>query len=86
VLPHGTAAVVDTSAWEVPPIFTWLQRGGDIPRDDMLRTFNMGIGLIAVTGSNHAEALIDEMAARGGRDARVIGEIVPGEPPSVTYA
>jgi phosphoribosylformylglycinamidine cyclo-ligase len=86
VLPHGTAAVVDTSAWEVPPIFTWLQRGGDIPRDDMLRTFNMGIGLIAVTGRNHAEALIDEMAARGGRDARVIGEIVPGEPPSVTYA
>ncbi|HKC58040.1 MAG TPA: phosphoribosylformylglycinamidine cyclo-ligase [Vicinamibacterales bacterium] len=86
VLPHGTAAVVDTSAWEVPPIFTWLQRGGDIPRDDMLRTFNMGIGLIAVTGRDHAEALIDEMAARGGRDARVIGEIVPGEPPSVTYA
>ena len=86
VLPHGTAAVVDTSAWEVPPIFTWLQRGGDIPRDDMLRTFNMGIGLIAVTGRNHAEALISEMAARGGRDARVIGEIVPGEPPSVTYA
>ncbi|HXD15487.1 MAG TPA: phosphoribosylformylglycinamidine cyclo-ligase [Vicinamibacterales bacterium] len=86
VLPHGTAAVVDTSAWEVPPIFTWLQRGGDIPRDDMLRTFNMGIGLIAVTGREHAAALIDEMAARGGRDARVIGEIVPGEPPSVTYS
>jgi len=85
VLPHGTAAVVDTSAWEVPPIFTWLQRGGDIPRDDMLRTFNMGIGLIIVTGREHAEALIDELAARGGHDARVIGEIVPGEPPSVTY-
>jgi phosphoribosylformylglycinamidine cyclo-ligase len=85
VLPHGTAAVVDTSAWEVPPIFTWLQRGGDIPRDDMLRTFNMGIGLIIVTGRDHAEALIDELAARGGRDAQVIGEIVPGERPSVTY-
>ena len=86
VLPHGTAAVVDTSAWEVPPIFTWLQRGGDIPRDDMLRTFNMGVGLIIVTGRDHAEALIDELAARGGRNARVNGEIVPGEPPNVTYA
>jgi phosphoribosylformylglycinamidine cyclo-ligase len=86
VLPHGTAAVVDTSAWEVPPIFTWLQRSGDIPRDDMLRTFNMGVGLIIVTGRDHAEALIDELAARGGRNARVIGEIVPGEPPNVTYA
>lgn len=85
VLPHGTAAVVHTSAWEVPPIFTWLQRSGGVPTDDMLRTFNMGIGLIIVTGRDDAEALIDGMAARGGRDARVIGEIVPGEPPAVTY-
>jgi len=86
VLPHGTAAVVDRSAWEIPPIFTWLQRSGNIPNDDMMRTFNMGIGLIIVTGRDQAEPLIDELAARGGRDARVIGEIVPGEPPSVTYA
>ena len=85
VLPHGTAAVVHRSAWEVPPIFTWLQRSGNIPDDDMLRTFNMGIGLIIVTGRDQAEALIDELAARGGHDARVIGEIVPGEPPTVSY-
>ena len=85
VLPHGTAAVIDTSAWEVPAIFKWLQRSGNIPRDDMMRTFNMGIGLIIVTGRDHAESLIGELAARGGRDARVIGEIVPGEPPSVSY-
>jgi phosphoribosylformylglycinamidine cyclo-ligase len=86
VLPHGTAAVVRTAAWDVPPIFTWLQRSGGIPADDMLRTFNMGIGLIIVTSRDDAEALIDELAARGGRDARVIGEVVPGEPPAVTYA
>jgi phosphoribosylformylglycinamidine cyclo-ligase len=85
ILPHGTAAVVDRSAWEVPPIFTWLQRSGSIPNDDMMRTFNMGIGLIIVIGRDHAESFIGELAARGGRDARVIGEIVPGEPPSVTY-
>ena len=85
VLPHGTAAVIDRSAWEVPPIFTWLQRSGSIPEDDMLRTFNMGIGLIIVTGRDHAEPLIDELAARGGHNACVIGEIVPGEPPSVAY-
>jgi phosphoribosylaminoimidazole (AIR) synthetase len=52
----------------------------------MLRTFNMGIGLIIVTGRDQAESLIDELAARGGHDARVIGEIVAGEPPSVSYA
>ena len=85
VLPHGTAAVIETSAWEVPPIFRWLQQSGNIPGDDMMRTFNMGIGLIIVTGRDDAESLIGELAARGGRDARRIGEIVPGEPPAVGY-
>jgi len=85
VLPHGTAAVVDASAWEIPPIFRWLQRSGQVPIDDMMRTFNMGIGLIIVTGRDKAESLLDELAARGGRDARVIGDVVAGEPPSVTY-
>jgi phosphoribosylformylglycinamidine cyclo-ligase len=85
VLPHGTAAVVETASWTVPPLFTWLQRSGNIPIDDMLRTFNMGIGLIIVTGRDQAEPLIDELAARGGRDARVIGRIVAGEPRSVSY-
>jgi phosphoribosylformylglycinamidine cyclo-ligase len=85
VLPHGTAAEVDASAWTVPPLFRWLQRSGDVPTDDMYRTFNMGVGLIIVTTPDDAEPLIEELAARGGRDARVIGRIVPGEPPAVTY-
>jgi phosphoribosylformylglycinamidine cyclo-ligase len=85
ILPHGTAAQVRVSSWEVPPLFRWLQASGRVPFDDMLRTFNMGIGLIIVTTAEHSEPLIDELAARGGKDARVIGEIIPGEPPSVTY-
>jgi phosphoribosylformylglycinamidine cyclo-ligase len=85
VLPHGTAAVVDAASWEVPPLFRWLRHNGRVPADDMMRTFNMGIGLIIVTAHDKAEQLIEELAARGGRDARVIGEVVPGEPPSVTY-
>jgi phosphoribosylformylglycinamidine cyclo-ligase len=85
VLPHGTAAVVDAAAWEVPPIFRWLQRNGKVPSDDMMRTFNMGVGLVIVTAHDKAEQLMEELAARGGRDTRVIGEVVAGEPPSVTY-
>jgi phosphoribosylformylglycinamidine cyclo-ligase len=85
VLPHGTAAVVDAASWEVPPLFRWLRHNGRVPADDMMRTFNMGLGLIIVTAHDKAEQLIGELAARGGRDARVIGEVVPGEPPSVTY-
>jgi phosphoribosylformylglycinamidine cyclo-ligase len=85
VLPHGTAAVVDAAAWEVPPLFRWLQQAGNVTMDEMMRTFNMGVGLVVVTARDKAEPLIEEMAARGGRDARVIGEITPGEPPSVSY-
>ena len=85
VLPHGTGAVVDAAAWEVPPIFQWLRQNGKVPIDDMMRTFNMGLGLVIVTAHDKAEQLMEELAARGGRDARVIGEIVAGEPPSVTY-
>jgi len=85
ILPHGTAAVVDAASWPVPPLFRWLQKSGGVPAEDMMRTFNMGIGLIIITTRDHAEPLIEELAARGGRDARVIGEVVPGEPPSVSY-
>jgi phosphoribosylformylglycinamidine cyclo-ligase len=85
ILPHGTAAEIDASSWPVPPLFRWLQRAGHVPVDDMLRTFNMGIGLVIATSRDSAEPLIDELAARGGRDARIIGEIVAGEPPSVSY-
>jgi phosphoribosylformylglycinamidine cyclo-ligase len=85
ILPHGTAAVIDAASWEVPPLFRWLQRSGNVPPEDMMRTFNMGIGFILVTSRDRSEQLIGELAARGGRDARVIGEVVPGEPPSVSY-
>ena len=85
VLPHGTAAVVDAAAWEVPPIFRWLQRNGRVQTDDMMRTFNMGIGLVIVTARDKGEQLMEELTARGGRDARVIGEVVAGNLPSVTY-
>jgi phosphoribosylformylglycinamidine cyclo-ligase len=85
ILPHGTAAQVRLSSWQAPPLFRWLQESGRVPFDDMMRTFNMGIGLVIVTAVDQSEALIGELAARGGKDARVIGEIVAGEPPSVTY-
>ena len=86
VLPHGTAAVVDAASWAVPPLFRWLQESGRVPVEDMMRTFNMGIGLVIVVGRDRAEPLIEELSARGGRESKVIGEIVAGEPPSVTYS
>jgi phosphoribosylformylglycinamidine cyclo-ligase len=86
VLPHGTAAVIDAAAWEVPPVFRWLGDAGQVPADDMMRTFNMGIGLVLITTAERSAQLIGELAAGGGRHARVIGEVVPAaDPPAVTY-
>ncbi len=85
ILPEGCAAHIDRSAWAVPPIFTFLQQAGEVPVEDMYRTFNMGIGLIAACRAARTGALLDRLVAGGETGSRVIGEIVPGEP-KVTYS
>jgi phosphoribosylformylglycinamidine cyclo-ligase len=83
-LPDGTHAVVDRSAWQPPPIFGWLQRTGEVPAEDMFRTFNMGIGLILVVSAAETRAVLDRLHAEGERDAAVIGTIAAGGS-GVTY-
>jgi len=85
VLPPSTVARVDLSRWSMPPLFAWLMGQGRVPLDDMLRTFNMGVGLIIVTSPAKADHVIEELAARGGRDARVIGDVIAGDGPAVSY-
>ncbi len=87
VLPEGTAASVRIGSWDVPPLFNWLQRSGSVPSADMLRTFNMGIGLILVAAREHAASLTESLTAAGESGTRVIGEVVraAGEPPAVHY-
>ncbi len=48
ILPRGTGAVVDLASWTVPPLFEHLQHLGNVEQDEMMRTFNMGIGMIVV--------------------------------------
>ncbi len=82
VLPDDLGIVFDLSAWELPPIFRWLSRTGSIPRAEMLRTFNCGIGMIAVTSPDDAERIERVFADSGERTFR-IGTVAPpaeGEP------
>ena len=78
MLPKGTAARIDRSAWQVPPLFQWLQRTGKVPDDDMLRTFNMGIGLIIACDEDSADRVLADLAAAGEPHATRIGRIVSG--------
>jgi len=84
VLPKGKAAVVELGSWPVLPIFSHLQQLGNVPQDEMLRTFNMGVGMILVVPSDKfkkAMALID----RAGEKAYTIGRITKGDR-KVSYA
>jgi phosphoribosylformylglycinamidine cyclo-ligase len=78
ILPAGTAARIDRGAWTVPAVFKFLQRAGDVPMDDLYRTFNMGIGLIAGCAAADAPAVVGALQAAGEQPG-VIGEIVPGD-------
>jgi phosphoribosylformylglycinamidine cyclo-ligase len=84
VLPHGMAARIDRASWEVPALFQWLQRSGDVPIEEMLRTFNMGIGLILVIPPALVDVVVDDLRARGELPV-LLGEIVSGSQ-LVTYA
>jgi phosphoribosylformylglycinamidine cyclo-ligase len=78
VLPRGVAAVIEIGSWPVPPIFEHLQKLGNVPQDEMLRTFNMGLGMLLVVSAKKfkkAQGLLE----RAGEKSFVVGRIVKGE-------
>jgi len=79
VLPSRCRAVVTKGSWQVPAIIRDLQTLGRVAEDEMYRTFNMGIGLIAVVRAESADLALKLLP-----DARVIGRLESGKP-SVRY-
>jgi phosphoribosylformylglycinamidine cyclo-ligase len=77
VLPAGMRARIHRSRWTVPPIFSVIGTLGSVPRDEMYRVFNMGIGLILVIPAASSEAMMARMSAMG-EQAAMIGEVVAG--------
>ena len=76
-LPDGTRAVVREGSWKVPGIFPLLEREGQVPRDEMYRTFNMGLGLVVVVPPGSAERARAALADRG-LDSWVVGTVEAG--------
>jgi phosphoribosylformylglycinamidine cyclo-ligase len=74
VLPAATRALIDTCAWPRPPIFTWLQEQGRLPDEEMYRTFNCGIGMVACIAAKDAQAALACLHEQG-EQAWVIGQI-----------
>ncbi|MCA9507095.1 MAG: phosphoribosylformylglycinamidine cyclo-ligase [Myxococcales bacterium] len=59
VIPHGLCAQLDLSSHKVPPIFSYLQNNGPVDQSEMLRTFNMGIGMVAIINKKHKNLALD---------------------------
>ena len=78
ILPEGVHAEIDRSRWQVPSIFRWLQSTGDVPDHDMLRTFNMGVGLILVCEAAAVPSILASLADAGEAGAGAIGRIAAG--------
>jgi len=77
VLPEGLEVVLERRRWARDPLFEWLRATGDIERGEMYRTFNCGIGMIAIVPAAQAEAAVQLLQSRG-EQAGVIGEVRAG--------
>ena len=77
VLPDACGVTLQRQAWHRDPVFEWLQRTGGIADAEMHRTFNCGIGMVAIIARSDAEVALGLLRA-SGETATVIGEVRPG--------
>ena len=75
VLPEGLAARIDSSSWQVPPVFRLIQQQGGVDKAEMYRVFNMGIGMCLICSPEKARRIINSPYIAG--KAEVIGEVMP---------
>ncbi len=73
-LPEGLVPRIDRASWQVPSLFAWLQREGEIADDEMFRAFNMGVGMVLVTSASEASEVVATLQA-AGEPAWVLGDV-----------
>ncbi|HET8646154.1 MAG TPA: phosphoribosylformylglycinamidine cyclo-ligase [Vicinamibacteria bacterium] len=78
VLPAGLGARIRLEAWTPPPLFQLIQRGGEVPREEMYRTFNMGIGMVVVVSPADLHE-VEQSLERRGEPSVLLGEVVEGQ-------
>jgi phosphoribosylformylglycinamidine cyclo-ligase len=78
VLPEGAHAVIDADSWPLPRLFAFLQAGGSIEPAELARTFNCGIGMVAIVREDEATQIIERLEAAGETVFR-IGHVEAGE-------
>ncbi|MFV1997244.1 MAG: phosphoribosylformylglycinamidine cyclo-ligase [Acidiferrobacterales bacterium] len=74
VLADNTRAILDSTAWEVPPVFHWLQERGNVDQAELYRTLNCGVGMVLAVAADDTDETIGVLQA-AGETASVIGYI-----------
>jgi len=77
VLPNGLEAVLSERSWTRPAVFDWLQRAGNIERDEMYRTFNCGLGMTLCVAATDADRAMEILRASGEQPV-LVGEVRSG--------
>ena len=78
ILPNGMGVHLDAASWPLPDIFGWLIESGGVPREEMIRTFNCGIGMVIVAAAEDADSAC-KILSDAGADAFLIGEGIVAE-------
>lgn len=75
VIPKACKVIIHLGSWNIPPIFKLLQEGGNISDTEMMRTFNNGIGMIAVVPESAVQDVLERLNG-AGEQAYLMGEVV----------
>ena len=78
ILPAGLGAVIKIGSWDVPAVFRYLAAAGEIPEDDLWRTFNMGVGMVLVVAPKRLARVL-ELLREGGCPGFPMGNVVDGD-------
>lgn len=84
VLPDGLGAEIDLESWKIPPIFSYLQRTGNVQQKEMLRVFNCGQGFMVIVAKDEQEKALDAFR-QALEEPVVLGHIIADEQQKVSY-
>jgi phosphoribosylformylglycinamidine cyclo-ligase len=77
VLPKSLDAVIDLSSWKVPGVFRVLQEAGSVEPAEMVRTFNMGVGMVVICAPSDVKAVLSA-TSQAGVAGWTLGSLNPG--------
>jgi len=78
VINDGLKAVIHRDRWEIPPVFKWIQKGGDVPDEEMFKTFNMGIGMVVIVKPEDKDKAVS-ILKEAGENPVEIGYLQKGQ-------